>query len=615
MFQSQISQTMTTSSSISGRAMSSDRVPPTQRVASPAKAAKDDVAPWAQSRYWMFTLNNPLEVANHLLADGQSVAEHEGIKYDVPKVLTDSKVVKYSIWQMEKGTNGTIHYQGYVVFKGNQRFRAVKAMIPRAHWEVRRGTHEQARDYCSKQDSRLAGPYEFGEHGQQGKRSDLLSIKQAVDSGLNEKQIATNDDLFPQWLKYHTGVTRYMMLKGHNHRNFQTKALVLWGPPGTGKSSWARDFCETNGYSSYWLVKAAVNQTLFWDGYDGQDVVILDEFGRGFIPRDTACRLVDRYPFSVQHKGGSKDFTSKFVIFISNDDPITWWSGIGGLGPMARRLEGEIGEIRYLGTPKVYAREGEPVLASASFVLGNIVPGEKKADEQPRVSPQSPSVPYQPCSQYCCTEASQLRDCTCSELSDGERAAVRAGVVDLTAGSDDDSRANVDEEEEQAMREHLAEYGVDDVSEYIQKLWESDSVAAAYLENLRGSVGGERRVLAELCEMVEDELQKSSDSQEPEDYEPSFKSAKLVSRSRKRGRCPTPEGDDDDGPAGGAQEETPPAQEQPRGSFLRRERFNAYYAEFYRMAFFSYPSTSDTFCSLSQQELAFLWRGAIGFAH
>ena len=53
----------------------------------------------------------------------------------------------------------TPHLQGYVRFKKNKRFSAVKALdSDKIHWELRRGTHEQARDYASKEESRDPGP-------------------------------------------------------------------------------------------------------------------------------------------------------------------------------------------------------------------------------------------------------------------------------------------------------------------------------------------------------------------------------------------------------------------------------------------------------------------------
>lgn len=94
--------------------------------------------------HWVFTINNPEEDADSLL-----------------ERLMNNDMVRYVIFQKEKGENGTEHYQGYLELRRNQRMSFIKRMMPRAHLEQRRGTREQARDYARKEETRIEGPWEY----------------------------------------------------------------------------------------------------------------------------------------------------------------------------------------------------------------------------------------------------------------------------------------------------------------------------------------------------------------------------------------------------------------------------------------------------------------------
>ena len=88
---------------------------------------------------WCFTLNNPDDLS--------SVFAYKVGKWPIT----------YAVHQKEMAESGTPHYQGFVIFKKKQRFTAVVKLLPKAHWEKRKGTREEARDYCMKDDTRAPG--------------------------------------------------------------------------------------------------------------------------------------------------------------------------------------------------------------------------------------------------------------------------------------------------------------------------------------------------------------------------------------------------------------------------------------------------------------------------
>lgn len=278
----------------------------------------------------MFTINNPA---------GSSPRDWEG--------------VQYCIWQLEKGENGTPHLQGYVVMKKRSRLSAMKKLDPTAHWEVRKGTHQQAVDYCKKEETRIGGPWEIGAVKGQGTRSDLLAVKDMLDSGRPMREVATTH--FGVFTKYYKGFNEYLKLTG-KPREGPVTVTVYYGPSGTGKT---RRAAWEAGVDAYWLAPPNVFQgSVWWDGYDGETTVVIDEF-YGWIPREQMLRICDRYPLMVQTKGGNKHLRATRFIITSNVNPSEWWPR-KGLGAMERRLTEQV----YMGGPDVWEEPELHILAA-----------------------------------------------------------------------------------------------------------------------------------------------------------------------------------------------------------------------------------------------------------
>lgn len=268
------------------------------------------------AKNWCFTLNRPTA-------------------HEVASLRELSAVVcNYLIFQLEAGTNGTPHIQGYIQFVTRLRLRTVKTHLgERSHCEVARGTPRDNIAYCSKEEGRIEAPYIFGEPHYPGQRSDLQAFNISIKNGSCDKDLIENH--LNEFYKYHKVVDR-VRLAYTNPRNWEMENIVYYGPSGSGKT---RRAYEEAGESNYFVSKGDQNQITWWDGYHGQNTVIIDDF-YGWLPWSFMLRLLDRYPFNVQVKGGTVPFTSRKIIITSNQHPNQWYKNVpnNDMTPLLRRI-------------------------------------------------------------------------------------------------------------------------------------------------------------------------------------------------------------------------------------------------------------------------------------
>jgi len=124
-------------------------------------------------------------------------------------------------------------------------------------------------------------------------------------------------------------------------RDFKTIVKWYYGSTGTGKSRAACD--ETSNVNAYW--KSGGSK--WWDGYDGQEAVIIDDYRCDLCTFHNLLRLFDRYPLQVEGKGTSMQFRSKLIIVTAPYRPeIMWRSRVQeDIGQLLRRID----EIKLFG--------------------------------------------------------------------------------------------------------------------------------------------------------------------------------------------------------------------------------------------------------------------------
>lgn len=226
--------------------------------------------------------------------------------FDLDSVIYMPDLMVYCCYQKECcPETSKLHLQCFVIFKVRKRFDTVKLLFPTAHIEKRQGTRVQARDYCQKEVSRMEPPLVFGVWPE-----DSISKRIRVTDLLKETTVLQVIDQEPSlWRNFK--VLTALRCSVAEPRKFLTSGLLLSGLTGCGKSLTALLVSAFLGSVYY------VDPTLKWfDGYDGQDVIVVDEF-RG-CPISFLLRMLDRYPMLLPVKGSMVQMLAKTVIFTSN---------------------------------------------------------------------------------------------------------------------------------------------------------------------------------------------------------------------------------------------------------------------------------------------------------
>jgi len=264
----------------------------------------------SQSARWCFTVNN------------YSDADVERIK---------SWEVRYLVfgYEVAPGT-GTLHLQGFVVFKKNFRLAGVRKLGVNAHWEVTRGSNEQAASYCKGEcegKEPNAEVYETGEmpaaRGESEKERWAAARSAAVAGNLAD----VPDDIFVRYYRTLKEIGKDNMTKPEDLD--EVCGLWLYGPPGTGKSHKAR----ADHPDAYLKM-----QNKWWDGYQGQEFVILDDFDSKELGHLLKI-WVDKYSFLAETKGGAIHIRPKKFIITSNYHPSELWEDSAMQAAILRRFE------------------------------------------------------------------------------------------------------------------------------------------------------------------------------------------------------------------------------------------------------------------------------------
>jgi len=291
------------------------------------------MAPTAKN--YCFTLNNYTDI------------EIEDLKTYGEESIRGGAGIRYIIFQEESGENGTKHIQGYTQFGKRVSLSYAKSKLgDRAHLEIARGTAEQNRCYCSKTETRIAGPYEWGEMIKSGKRTDIDEfLARVAEAELDEGELLEKySDLVCRYPRFVERARQHYRSARFTQPFSATAAwqLELWSilvsPVDTrsvywyyetvgnvGKSYFANNFnvgTSTGGSNRGYVVTGGRHADIYY-GYGGQPWVFFDwaRDQEESFPYRVVENFKNGYFLSTKYEVVGRRFPIPHVVVFSNFYP------------------------------------------------------------------------------------------------------------------------------------------------------------------------------------------------------------------------------------------------------------------------------------------------------
>lgn len=291
-----------------------------------------------RSRYWCFTDHN-------VCTSDQAKLRYSGFTTRENNIVS----VTYLVIGLETcPTTGKRHLQGYLELSNDVTLEAMIKHFPGTHWEKRFGTAAQASDYCKKE----GHSFEVGSISQpvQGARHDLDDIRAMAIANVPMSTIVEVASSF-QAIRMAEKIREYTKLK----RTWKTEIFWYHGPTGTGKTRIAFDEAGPD----CWISNGSLR---FWNGYDGQENVIFDDFRADFCPLHVLLQILDRYPLNIEIKGGHRSLMARKIWITCPYSPRELYAQHSqdraeDINQLLRRIE----HIRFFGPPEQNNLPSTPV--------------------------------------------------------------------------------------------------------------------------------------------------------------------------------------------------------------------------------------------------------------
>jgi len=256
--------------------------------------------------------------------------QHVGENWTPRDFNMESNHIEYMCWGLERApVTGNEHFHVYLRFSVKKRMSTVVQIFGsnQIHCETCKGSEKDCRDYCrclgkhvNKQNEHITGgergDYKEEEGKGQGKRSDLQEVAERVAHGALPAAIAAEHPV--TYVRYFRGLEAlYKAVQPQPPLVRDPPTIVyFWGPTRTGKT-WR--ILNNPNLGSYFLVGTGPNA---FDGYSGQESLIMDEWNYDQIPLNLMKKILDRYTIPIMCRYNNNLSAWKRVFISSQHGPM-----------------------------------------------------------------------------------------------------------------------------------------------------------------------------------------------------------------------------------------------------------------------------------------------------
>ena len=248
-------------------------------------------------RAWIICLNNPTKEE---ISSVISASEHKS-------------VLNCSIGN-EVGEEGTPHLQGWIRFQNGKTLNATKTFLGSKRWhlEQQMGSDFDAWNYTRKEGDILI---DKGDHPIEGEKLDSkwAIINRLITDGAD---LLTILERYPDTIRQIGQLKQLIYEHSHTAQKSEWRDLditYIYGDSGTGKT---RHVMDSYGYGNVYRITDKKNP---FDGYQGQEVIVFEEFRSSFM-LDEMLNYLDGYPIQLPCRYANKYAGWVKVFIITNID-------------------------------------------------------------------------------------------------------------------------------------------------------------------------------------------------------------------------------------------------------------------------------------------------------